>query len=79
MDRIKKELAKLSAKEREWVKEILKKLERQEWRGLDIKKLKGVNAIFRIRKGDIRIIYQVKDDKIFILMIERRKENTYKF
>ena len=79
MDRIKKELAKLSAKEREWVKEILKKLERQEWRGLDIKKLKGVNAIFRIRKGDIRIIYQVKDDKIFILMIERRKEDTYKF
>jgi len=79
MDRIKKELAKLSAKEREWVKEILKKLERQEWRGLDIKKLKGADAIFRIRKGDIRIIYQVNDDKIFILMIERRKEDTYKF
>lgn len=79
MDRIKKELGKLSEKEKEWVKEIFEKLERKEWRGLDIKKLKGTDAIFRIRKGDVRIIYRVKNDKVFILIIGRRKEDTYKF
>jgi mRNA-degrading endonuclease RelE of RelBE toxin-antitoxin system len=79
MDRIKKELARLTIRERGWIKEIISKLERREWHGLDIKKLKGAGAIFRVRKGDVRVIYKTEDNKIFILMIERRKEDTYKF
>ena len=79
MDKIKKELRKLSAKERGWVKEILLRLEKREWRGLDMKKLKSHDSIFRIRKDDIRIICRIENGKIFILAIERRREDTYTF
>jgi mRNA-degrading endonuclease RelE of RelBE toxin-antitoxin system len=78
MDKIKKALRKLTTKERERVKEILKQLNSRHTDGLDIKKLKGRDDIFRARKSDIRIIYRVADGKIFILAIERRDEKTYK-
>ncbi|HEY5221010.1 MAG TPA: hypothetical protein VIJ29_02595 [Candidatus Paceibacterota bacterium] len=77
MDAIKKALKKLSAKERGWVKEILKKLVVGELQGLDIRKLQGRDDIFRIRKGSIRIIYRKSMGTISILLIERRSERTY--
>ena len=40
--------------------------------------LKREKNIFRVRKGTIRIIYQVKEEKLFVLAIERRSEKTYK-
>ncbi len=78
MDAIEKELRKLTNKERKRVKFILQKLSRGELNGLDIKKLKGRDDIFRIRKGDIRIMYRIHNEEIFILAIERRNEKTYK-
>jgi len=79
MDKIKKVLQKLTPKERRWTKEILRQLETGQKTNLDIKKLKGRNDIFRVRKGNIRIIYRTDDDgELFILTIEKRKENTYK-
>ena len=79
MDKIEKALQKLSEKERVWVKEILERLQKGNLAGLDIKKLKGRDDIFRIRKGDIRIIYR-SDSKgsAFILAIERKSDTTYK-
>ena len=79
MDRIEKSLQKLTPKERGRIKEIVRKLEVDDTAGLDIQKLKGKNDIFRIRKGNIRIVYR-KDSqgKIFLLAIERRKENMYR-
>ena len=77
MDKIEKALARLSEKERFWVKDILTRLQHGDLKGLDIKKLKGREDIFRTRKGDIRIIYQLKEKKIFMLAIERRNEKTY--
>lgn len=80
MDKIAKALARLSAKEREVVRQMLGHIQSEETRGLDIKKLKGRSDIFRIRKGDIRILYRIEaPNKVFILAIERRNENTYKF
>jgi mRNA-degrading endonuclease RelE of RelBE toxin-antitoxin system len=79
MDKIKKALAKFSAKEREKVKEILKKLISQQPAGLDFKKIKGRDDIYRARSGKIRIIYRQLGDKIFVLAIERRNDNTYNF
>ena len=80
MDKIEKALQKLTQKERGRVKDILKRLFSGNVRGLDIKKLKGREDIFRVRKSDIRIIYQVTlDKKIVILTIERRHEDTYRF
>lgn len=79
MDKIDKALQKLNPKERAWVKEILECLSSGKLESLDIKKLKGREDIFRIRKSDIRIIYRVdKNDKVFILSVERRREDTYK-
>jgi len=78
MDKIVKALKKLSQRESELIKEILVKLENKQLENLDIKKLKGRNDIFRIRKGQIRIIYRLdKKGNIFILAIERRSNTIY--
>ena len=80
MDKISKDLKKLTEKERNQIKQILQKINSGDFRGLDIKKLKGRDDIFRVRKGKFRIIYKISGKKdIFILAIERRSENTYKF
>ena len=79
MDRIEKAFARLSLKERRAVKEILRRLQAGNSQGLDIQKLKGQEDIFRVRKGDVRIIYRKSDEKtIFVVAIERRSEKTYK-
>ena len=74
MDKIEKALRKLSSKEREWIKSILADLERGKQDGLDVKKLKGRDDIFRVRKGSLRIIYRTDaKGKIFVLAVERRR------
>lgn len=79
MDRISKQLGKLSEKERKKLKAILYLLNQGKFSGLDIKKLKDRQDLFRVRKGDIRIIFRVlKNRQIFILAVERRSEDTYK-
>ena len=79
MDKIEKALKKLSAKDKLQIERILKKLNSGEFKGLDIKKLKGRDDIFRVRTGSIRLIYRFQDGNIFILSIDRRRESTYKF
>lgn len=78
MDKIKKALSKLNTKERALVKSILVRLYNNKFIGMDLKKLQGHKDIFRIRKGNIRIIYQQNDRDISILTIERRSEKTYR-
>lgn len=79
MDKIEKALRKLDAKEKEIVKDILDKLEKNNLLGANIQKLKGREDIFRIRKSNIRIIYQKTEaKKIFVLTVERRSEKIYK-
>jgi len=46
---------------------------------LDTKKLKGVENVFRLRIGTIRIIYQVIEQKLLILVISAGvREDVYK-
>jgi len=78
MDKIDKALRKLSSKEKEQIKNIIKALRLERFDNLDIKKLKGTEDIFRVRKGDLRVIYQVRDGQIFVLKLGYRKEDTYK-
>ena len=78
MDKIEKLLSRLTSKEREDVRFLLARLARKEYKGLDVKKLKGRDNIFRVRKGALRIIYRVVGDAVFLLAIERRNEKTYK-
>lgn len=78
MDKIKKALQKLNSKERQRIKNILLQINKGDFDSLDVKKLKGQNSVFRVRKGDIRVILFKKDNLIRILAIERRASKTYR-
>ncbi len=78
-DRIEKALGKLSAKERKKIAEILGLIRTGRLDGLDIKKLKGRDDIFRARKGDVRVIFRrTTDGTLFVLAVERRTSTTYR-
>lgn len=77
MDKIAKALNKLTAKEKELIKNIIKMLQSGHFGNLDIKKLKGSSNIFRVRKGHFRVIYQIRNKHVFVLQIGLRKEDTY--
>lgn len=78
MDKISKALKRLSPKERRQIKELLLKIESGDFTGLDLKRLKDQEGIFRVRRGDLRIIFQRENGVIAVLAIERRSEDTYK-
>ena len=79
MPSLKKLLSRFTRNEREVIEVLIERIISLNWRGLDVKKLRGYRDIFRLRKGDIRIIYRVQGKQTFILAIERRNEGTYKF
>ena len=78
MDKISKALKKLSPKEKRQVKKLLLLIQDTSFESLNLKKLKGHKDIFRVRKGDIRIIFRLKKEGVFILALEHRSEKTYK-
>jgi mRNA-degrading endonuclease RelE of RelBE toxin-antitoxin system len=78
MDRLDKALLKLTAQERQWAEKIFKQMARRDFTGLNVKKLKGYDNIFRIRKGQLRIIYCLEGDWLDLLHIGRGDEKTYK-
>jgi hypothetical protein len=79
MDKIQKVLAKITDNERLKIKIVLEKINSGTVNGLDLKKLKGRDDVYRVRIGKIRIIYRQLGDKIFVLAVERRNDNTYNF
>ena len=78
MDKVLKALNKLVPKEKKQVKNIIKALQSGRFDNMDIKKLRGEGDIFRVRKGSIRVIYQMRNNQMFVLKIGHRKEATYK-
>ncbi len=79
MDRIEKALKNLNSKEKKKLKNILSQINSGNFRSLDLKKLKGRTDIYRVRKGDIRVIFrQEKNNSLKILAIERRNSKTDK-
>ncbi|MFA5894111.1 MAG: hypothetical protein WC903_09150 [Candidatus Margulisiibacteriota bacterium] len=78
MDKVAKALQNLSLKERTLVKNILLKIKKSSLSGLDFKKLKNCDNIFRVRKGKLRVIFKKQDNgQYYILAIERQSDNTY--
>ena len=57
---------------------MLFKINEGNFQKLDLKKMKARDDIFRVRKGNIRIIFHKKDNDIKILSIERRTTTTYR-
>lgn len=78
MNKLAKALQNLSAKERKQIKNILLKIKNNSLSGLDLKKLKNCDDIFRVRKGKIRVIFRKQENgSYFILAVERRSDKTY--
>ena len=78
MDKIEKFLKKLSPDERGIALRIIEKVLSRDIRGLDIKKLKGEHNLFRVRKGNIRIVFFQGNSIVRIIFIGRRSKKTYK-
>ncbi len=79
MDKIAQALACLFKRERLVVRSVLEKIQEDALTRFDVKKLVGSQDIFRVRKGDIRILFRRhKGGAILILAIERRTESTYR-
>lgn len=74
-----KRLKKFSPKERVEIIHLVGRILSRDLAGLDCRKLKGLKNLFRVRKGKIRIIFELKSDtEPNIVTIERRREDTYK-
>ena len=79
MEKIIKFMKSLTEKERDKKKIELEKLKKGEFKDLNIKKLKGYENIFRLKKGQIRIVYKKEENsKIELIFIVRRTDRTYK-
>jgi mRNA-degrading endonuclease RelE of RelBE toxin-antitoxin system len=77
MNRIDKFLMKLPQKERNEILGVLSGIKSGIFDGMDIKKTKGTDGIYRVRKGRIRIIFKKSDTGIELLSIQFRDDNTY--
>ena len=75
---IKKLLGKLTPKEKLTAIEIINLIIRKDTKGLDVKKLKGEDRVYRVRKGKIRVIYQLLENAPRLLFVGRRSDNTYR-
>ncbi len=48
-------------------------------RPTDSRKLRGTEDIYRVRIGEYRILYQVRDDILLVLVVSvRKREDVYK-
>ncbi len=78
MPNLKKLLSEFNEQERKLIEGLIEAIILFKWDALDVKKLRGYQNVFRVRKGKIRIIF-IRDKKdIFILSIDRRNEGAYK-
>lgn len=77
MDRVKKFLKKLSPSDQEEIDDVLQKIEKGNIKDLNIKKLKGYKNLFRVRKGNIRIVFSQEEKNFNVIFIGKRGESKY--
>lgn len=78
VDRIKKVFRKLQPKELKQLTETIRLVQTNQLAGLDVKKLQGRDDVFRVRRGDFRIIFRrVPSSENSIIAVERRTDTTY--
>jgi len=79
MGNLDKILRRFSPKEREIIERLVERILSRNLIGLDTKKLKGLKNLFRVRKGDIRMIFELVDGKEpRVISIERKSESAYR-
>lgn len=77
MEKWLKQLRKMPWHNRARVNEVLLQLFARNFIGLDWKKLRGYENLFRIRVGNYRIIYRDDGQKITVISIPPKSDNTY--
>jgi mRNA-degrading endonuclease RelE of RelBE toxin-antitoxin system len=77
VDRITKALKRLTVKQREQLLVLIEQVESGDTRGLDVLKLKGFRQLYRVRKGDLRLIVKRVAGQYRVLTLETRSERTY--
>lgn len=77
MDRVKKFLRKLSPSDQDDIGGVLQKIKKGNTEGLNVKKLRGYTNLFRVRKGDIRIVFHQEDGNFNVIFIGRRGDSKY--
>ena len=78
MDRVAKLLRKVSVKDRKKLLLALKQLQQRNFKGLNRKKLKGYDCIYRIRIGNYRIIYFDDGQELLVKHLKQRNERSYR-
>lgn len=53
------------------------RLSQRDFVGLNIVKLKGHSNVFCIKHGRLRIIFSISNEKLLVLQVGLRSENTY--
>ena len=77
MNKAEKFLRELSFDERQKIKDVLTKILSGKTKGLDVKKLKGYKNLFRVRVGDIRVVFSQDGKIVGILFIGKRGSLKY--
>lgn len=78
VDKITKSLRKLTPKEQRALQVVMKRILEGRVAGLDVQKIKGSHKIYRVRKGDLRIMYGVgRNGQHYLIGVERRTNTTY--
>ena len=78
MDKVVKFLKRLSPDEKVLVENVLAQIKKGDLSGLDVRKLKGVGNLFRVRRGSVRIILKREKETHTVIFIGRRSKDTYK-
>lgn len=78
MDKLQKSLAKLDHRYSVIAEELVNRAIRQDLYGLNVKKLRGYDDTYRIRKSRVRVVYSLdKNKKVSILKIDLKDNRTY--
>ncbi len=79
VDRIRKTLRQLSPKQQKFLIDVIGRILRNDLVGLDVKKLQGLNDVYRVRKACFRVIFRrITNGENIIIAVERRSKSTYK-
>jgi len=78
MHKIDKFLSKLDSERRTKVLSILRQISSGDFQGLNLKKMKEVRPLYRVRIGRIRIIFEMDTNGIRLVDLDFRDDNTYK-
>ncbi|MBL7045298.1 MAG: hypothetical protein ISR98_01730 [Parcubacteria group bacterium] len=79
MDKVSKFLKRLSKQERLKLRTVIKSVLDGKIKDLDVKKLSGYQNIFRVRVGDMRVVFENNDGSMNLIFVGRKSDKTYKF